>query len=367
MEPRKLDLLIATFPYSGNGGIHSQAEKVSEWVYRTVDKATRDPRIERVSTAAFSDTPITMTRNHAVQTARKGGIDLLLMVDSDMWPDKRLAEGDPTAKAFWDTSFDLLYEHWEKGPLVIGAPYCGPPPRELAYVFQWANWESDQPNDNARLEMYQREQAALMTGIGECAALPTGLILFDVRAFELTTPEAKNEGLVERMLRPVQARIERGERLRVEEVENLLQRTILEKEAAEQSWFYYEWTDRYQTHKGSTEDVTATRDISLLGFAQYGYNPLRVNWDAWAGHFKVKCVDKPSLVTATEIGKKYLRAARKPPEESARRLCFTSKIAGEIDWSQALRPTFPGNDEDLQSEQISGQQQSQVEEAASVA
>jgi hypothetical protein len=47
-----------------------------------------------------------------------------------------------------------------------------------------------------------------------------------------------------------------------------------------------------------------TRDLSLVGTQKLGYNPVYCNWDAWAGHWKPKCVGKPQVVAAKDISNK---------------------------------------------------------------
>lgn len=319
MTPRKLNILLATFPYAGNGGISSQADEVCDWVTETVLKAAKDDRIGWCKKEKFSDTPICMTRNKAVVFARECGADILVMVDSDQWPDFRLGR-DPDAKPFFDTSFDFLYKHYDRGPVVIGAPYCGPCPDECVYTFRWASNESDTPNPGIHLEMYDRDTAATMAGIQHCAALPTGLIMFDMRAFELTEPKAKQAGLIDRLMAPIETQLDDGVPLTVERMREYTQRCLDAKQNAEQSWFYYEWTDQYQQQKASTEDVTATRDIASHGLLELGYNPLRCNWDAWAGHWKVKCVDKPIRLTSDDVNAKLIRAATEGKARNLRRV-----------------------------------------------
>jgi hypothetical protein len=308
MTPRKLNVLLVTFPYAGNGGISSQSDEVCDWVTRTMLKAGKDERIGWCKKTKISDTPITMTRNRAVVGARECGADVLVMVDSDQWPDYRIGR-DPDAKPFFDTSFDFLYNHYDRGPVVIGAPYCGPPPNECVYVFEWSGNESDCPDPGMKLQMISRNDASRMSGIQHCAALPTGLIMFDMRAFELTEPKKKQETLMKRLMAPIEGQYMGGRPMTLDQVREFAQRCLDAKQQSEQSWFYYEWTDQYQQAKASTEDVTATRDISSHGTLELGYNPLRVNWDAWAGHWKVKCVDKPSRLTAENANAKLIRAA----------------------------------------------------------
>lgn len=259
---QKFNVGICTFSYGGNGGISSEVPDIREWMVPLVHNAGQDERIGSVRVWNLSDTPITMTRNRAVLQAREAGIDVLVMVDSDMKPD--ILAGDPDAKPFFTSSFDFLVNHYHKGPCVIGAPYCGPPPVECVYVFRWQNMQSVHPNPDFQLEMYDRHTAAKMAGIQECAALPTGLIMYDMRAFALTEP----------------------------------------KEETDKPWFYYEWKDKFAADKASTEDVTMTRDLSLVGSQRLGYNPVYCNWDAWAGHWKPKCVGKPQFISPSHVSSK---------------------------------------------------------------
>lgn len=260
MTPSTASVFFAFFPYGGNGATSAEHPCLRAWFANTLLKCKRDPRIGNVFMEDLSDTPITMTRNRAVAQAKKVGADFLVMCDSDQYPDYELGLGDPHARPFWDTSFDFAYERKRRGlATVVGAPYCGPPPRENVYVFRWAAWQSEHPNVDFRLESYAREEAAGLAGIHPAAALPTGLILFDLAVFDLVKPP----------------------------------------------YFYYEYTDETESEKASTEDVTATRDLSLAGQELWGYSPIFCNWDAWAGHHKPKCVGKPRLVSADNVNEKY--------------------------------------------------------------
>lgn len=265
---QKFHVGFCTFSYGGNGGISSEVPDIRQWMTPLVAEVQRDPRVSGVKIWNLADTPITMTRNRSVLMAREYGCDVLVMIDSDMWPD--LYSGQPDAKPFFHSSFDFLVDHYAKGPVVIGAPYCGPPPVECVYVFRWQAQQSEHANPDFQLEMYDRDTAAKMAGIQECAALPTGLIMYDMRAFEITEPKA----------------------------------------ASDKPWFYYEWTDKYACHKASTEDVTMTRDLSLSGSRVLGYNPVFCNWDAWAGHWKPKCVGKPTVIAAKDISEKLVQYAK---------------------------------------------------------
>lgn len=269
MIPRKLKFFFAFFPYGGNGASASEHPAIRSWFARTLRDLSQDERVAAVEWWDFNDTPITMTRNAAVLNARKRGADVLVMVDSDQHPDYQVEIGDATAKPFISTSFDKLYEHWERGPLVIFAPYCGAPlAEENVFVFRWKNRISDNPDADWSLEPYTRFEAMQKVGFEEVGAGPTGLIMCDLRIFDILEPENENES----------------------------------------PWFYYEWRDKYKAEKISTEDCTFTRDVGLIGSAKLGYNPLLCNWDAWAGHYKPKCVSKPKVHTADKIAKKHARA-----------------------------------------------------------
>ena len=134
---QKFNVGFVTFSYGGNGGISSEVPNIREWMVPLVTNASKDPRIGQIRVWNLADTPITMTRNRAVIQARETGVDVLVMIDSDMFPD--MQAGQPDAKPFFESSFDFLVNHYPNGPVVIGAPYCGPPPVECVYVFRWQN------------------------------------------------------------------------------------------------------------------------------------------------------------------------------------------------------------------------------------
>lgn len=246
---KKFNLFIARFPYG-----RREDPDVTDWLVSTVLKAKADPRIGDVKQKYFDDTPVTMTRNLAVELARREKSDFLLMLDSDMSFDCEL-ESDSRARPFWDTAFDFAVNHYEKGPCVVGAPYCGPPPHERVYVFRWALRESGIDETLPRLEAFGREEAAQRTGFEEVAALPTGLILYDLRAFDkIETP-----------------------------------------------YFYYSYVDQTESKKMGTEDILNTRNLSLNGVPQY------VNWYAWAGHWKMKKVRKPVVIAKEDVADIFKR------------------------------------------------------------
>jgi len=311
--------MFATFPYGGNGGAPSTFPETVEWIARTAAKAKSDERVQAVFGYQAADTPITMTRNAAVVEARKRGVDVIVMVDSDVYPDYELDHHhDKSQVPFWDAAFNFLYEHWHKGPVVIGAPYCGPPPFENVYVFDWQSFRNDDPSLNFKLGPYTREHAAQMAGIQPCGALPTGLIMFDVRAFDLTEPDPGDFTVrMERWLADFQ-----GQTLSSGMIAQISQRCATERFAAEHSWFYYEYerdpaTGKcFQDRKASTEDVTATRDIGLVGQLKLGYNPIHCAWSSWAGHVKPITVGKPIVMRHDDVAQVYRRAVENGVESN---------------------------------------------------
>lgn len=247
-------LLMYRFPYGGR-----EDSTCVDWLMHTYHKAKLDKRFSEVRSPKLNDTPITMTRNAALLTARKLGYDFVLMVDSDMSPDHELLEGDPTAKPFFDVACDELLGR--PRPAIIAAPYVGPPPHENIYVFQWANKGNTLDVKAARpsLDQFSREQASMMAGVQKVGALPTGLMMIDLR--------------------------------------------VLDKHPHPYTYYEYEGGGDecpacHQRERGpeakkiSTEDVTFSRDIGLRGF------DVLCAWDSWAGHNKVYTARKPRPYTA---------------------------------------------------------------------
>ncbi len=241
----KRSLLICTFNYGGHAD-----QSVIDYLLDLQTESDQHPAFgkERTFRLNFNTTPLDMARNRAVVNAEANNVDYLMMIDSDMFPDLHIDPSGkpikevPNAKPFFTSSINWMMDNPE--PTVVAAPYCGPPPVENCYVFRWGAKQSHCPPPNFRVEQYGREEAAGMTGITEVAALPTGVMLIDMRVFK--------------------------------------------------NWshprFYYEFTDKRCIDKASTEDVTFSRDMLALGFKCY------CNWDAWAGHNKTKVVGKPLIV-----------------------------------------------------------------------
>lgn len=278
----KLDVFVGIPSYGGNGGISSEHPDIREWMVDLMLKLKDDPRIGRVVTRTMSDTPVTMVRNKFVSMARAAQCHLLLMADSDQSPNKH--KGESWFKPFWDAAFEEIYSHYGKGPLVIGAPYCGPPDGgENVYVFYWNNTGSRGHETAFQLEQYPRMVAAKMSGIQECAALPTGMILYDLRCFDLIEPSKLSKDEVLDQFK--EGRLSKAQAL----------------SALSEGFFHYEWKNGYADEKASTEDVQNTRDISLAGQLKLGYNPVRCAWDSWVGHHKPWNVGKPAFYDQKDV------------------------------------------------------------------
>lgn len=241
----RVKVMVAWFPYG-----HVIDDRAAAYVASLTPRLMKDSRIETYALWSEADTPITMTRNKCLTDAETWGADFVLMLDSDNIPDCDVGR-DPLAKPFWESSFDFMMDMEMRRkldpqtdpslPCVIAAPYSGPPPHEITYIFDWVNHQNAAANPDFALEMVPRHEAALRRGIQRAAALPTGVMLIDMRA-------------VKRLAHPR---------------------------------FYYEWKDHTQSQKASTEDVTFSRDLTYAGI------PIYCNWDAWAAHIKQKVVGRP--------------------------------------------------------------------------
>lgn len=297
-------ILFCRFP-----GASHEYFKCTGWIAKTVLKMSKDPRISHVEPYVVVDTPITMSRNRAVRYALERKYDYILMVDSDMHPDLYVENGAP---AFWDVAWDFMMKRreeevrWEEdlekiessegdvypsrdqairtckkgmAPATIAAPYCGPPPHENVFVFEWKGFNTGDPKPHPfKLDQLTREQVVDRTGIQEVPALPTGVILYDSRVFE-TLPHP---------------------------------------------WFDYEYKDEYETEKVTTEDVYQTRNAAMMGMPQF------VTWDCWAGHVKIKVVGKPVALTCDAVNKQ-LADAILGGKRSDQKLVFKPLFRSDLD------------------------------------
>lgn len=287
-----LNVFVGFPSYGGNGGIASEHPHVREWWAETLLKMKSDPRVGEVVAETISDTPITMVRNKFVRRAQEEGCHVLMMVDSDQSPNKY--KGESWFKPFWDEAFNTIYDGFTKykAGLCVGAPYCGPPPFENIYVFQFDNDRVQGDETVIRLNQFSRAEASKMSGISEVAALPTGLIMFDMRLFDMVKPTGMTP----------------------DQILELYKAGLMDKATAladlKGSWFHYEYTDSFQSEKASTEDVVATRDLAFAIQEICGYNPLRCAWDSWIGHWKPWNVGRPQLFQVEQIAPSYRRAVQ---------------------------------------------------------
>jgi hypothetical protein len=294
MQKAKLKIFFAQLCYSGNGGVATVLPDYVPWFAKVYKQLSADPRIEQVAIKQFGDIPLDVERNRIVFDAKQGGFDVIVMLDSDNVPDLYLGHRKE-AKSFIETSFNFLYEREVRGlPTVVCAPYCGPPPHpnkggaENVYVFFASHDEGDDSNPDfvgrIKFEAYSREHAAIMRGIQPCAAGPTGCIMYSTSAFDLMPVHSKTKDEI---------------------LDELLEGKISKDRAKQlidmESWFYYETGNGLRTTKVSTEDVTNTREIQMAGIQKHGEPVVFCNWDAWAGHFKPKCVGAPSLLRIENV------------------------------------------------------------------
>ena len=66
MTPAKLDVLIATFAYSSNGGYRSAAVELIPWFAPLYHRMCGDERIGAIILMQPGDVPLTMERNKVV-------------------------------------------------------------------------------------------------------------------------------------------------------------------------------------------------------------------------------------------------------------------------------------------------------------
>lgn len=328
MTRPKIKLFIAIFAYGGNGGIASTSPQLAVWLAQLNAQLAKDDRVEGVGIKIISDTPITMTRNQAVGIAQQGGFDMVLMLDSDNQPDGYLG-ADPDSKPFWDVAFEFAYERLTKGvPTVIAAPYCGPPQHpvhrtegEVPYLFEWLNDSSEEGRPGYQLHRMNRNEAAKIRGIYPVAALPTGVCLFTTNAFE----------------------------------------------PLKKPYFYYEFNDDH-TEKASTEDVVATRNISLAWMEKLGEPVIFAACDSWALHYKTKAVGRPVLMPVSAVSEDLRRIVtdNHKPDEPVRFVNFAKHVPERVvqeaaSQAQAMpEPQHPDNEPFIMQRLINGRKVTSV-------
>lgn len=252
--PDLLKLCIYRFPF----GWQEHTNCVN-WFANTCHRMSHHPRVNELLTEAINDTPVDMSRNRALRHALDNNVDFAIFVDADMYPDYEQSNPElaPDALPFFPHALDFAIDH--KTPCCVGAPYCSQPPEEMVLVMRWRQQETHDPDGQIKMDKYTREETIGLTGFEQVAALPTGLLLIDMRAIREMPPP----------------------------------------------WFSYQFTDPERTKKASTEDVVFTRDLSLCGVPQY------VFWNAWAGHWKAKLVTKPIGIVYESIPGRIVQSVRR--------------------------------------------------------
>lgn len=245
MQERKLSMMLARFPY---GGV--ERAEIADWLAQASAWANSHPQIERFLLWHIDDTPTPMCRNRAVRTAIDERVDVLVMLDADMIPDI-----DPK-HPFLPSAFKHLLGRFDYAPTLVAAPYCMANERPAV-----GRWRSKHDGAPFRADMFTREEAAQATGIQPAALLPTGLLMIDMRVFTGW----------------------KGVKLPI-------------------PWFAYEWTTPEQTHKGSTEDIVFSRNVSML-FANEGVETNFADWDSWAWHVKSVPIGKPYDLSVLDVSR----------------------------------------------------------------
>jgi hypothetical protein len=149
--------------------------------------------------SVYSDTPITMTRNRAVEDAKAGRLRFPVDARQRQRAGRLLESGRSQLgrrEAVLGNVVRLRLSPADLHgiPTVIVAPYCGPPPHPIAkpgwidggevpYLFEWSNNESDNPHAHQKLSMLTRNEAARLSGIHPIAAAPTGVSLWALKVF----------------------------------------------------------------------------------------------------------------------------------------------------------------------------------------
>lgn len=255
-------VMLARFP-----GDFKEHPESSNYILKTYKKCLEDPRIEEVLNWHRSDTPITMTRNLCLEHAQQLGMDFVLMIDNDMKPD----QDNPGCKPFWDSAFDFCFDR--KSPAIVAAPYVGPGTyHNNVYAFHWESLTN--AHFPIGMRQFTRFEAMQRSGIEKVGAMPTGLMLIDMR-------------ILSKMRKP---------------------------------YFEYDWMGDGpccdhcgqpkpgpRAVKASTEDCFFTREITLGCFDDPDAGVF-CNWDAWAYHIKLCELGKPEELTIDMVNKRFVDA-----------------------------------------------------------
>lgn len=349
-----VDVLICCLAYGGNGGVATLIPEIAFWLVKLRGVLASDPRIGRVELKKYGDVPLTMERNRMVRDAINGGYDIVLMLDSDNAPDLYLGKRH-WAKPFWETSFEFAFERLLRGvPTVVAAPYCGPNPHPAhggqsnVYVFYAESFSTNPQNPGFHVESYSRDHAAQLRGIQEIFAGPTGVILYTTSAFELMVFD-------KRPTVQILADYKSG----------ILTAEQCERAIKSQSYFFYEFTDGWQTAKASTEDVTNTREIGMAGQYKHGEPIVFCNWDAWAGHNKPEMIGMPEPIRMEQVSRVYQEAVFSglKVDECIAEVDFLGERKGTPEeYEKSASKVFADESDDLDQETLDRRDMDQVDD-----
>jgi hypothetical protein len=306
--PDKVSILIARLSYDGR-----ERMEVANWLVQTALELDKHPRVEDVfHTNVVNHYPTTRARNAVIKLCLARRIDFAVMIDDDMIPDihspQRAAQFDfirphRDQTNFFPSALDFALRH--PGPCVVAAPYCAGPPNERVLVSRFREKEADHPDGAAgsslQLECFTRDEAAERTGFEMVSALPTGLVLIDMRAISPVGPLNK-------------------------------------------PWFTYEFKDAEESDLASTEDTVFSRNLCYLGVPQY------VAWGSWAGHVKNRIVSRPrrypvdgvpkqvEAALRERVAREYEEAAARAAQDNPAALRFLAKINAQEEDDTPLMP-----------------------------
>jgi hypothetical protein len=251
--PTKVKMLVNVFTYAKQIGADAFSYCCG------VGPALKNhERADDISVSYTHGYPTDKMRNAVVKEARAHGHDFVLMIDDDQVPDIGIRDYPERSDMvpFLPSALDVALAH--DGPCLVGAPYCSTPPLQQVLVMKNREYVPGLLDGmGLKIDKYTRDEAALMTGIQRVAALPTGMLLVDLRALDVLPPP----------------------------------------------WFSYEFDDApFNTSLASTEDIVFTRNLDWLGVKQY------CHWSAWAGHAKHYTTGIPTAAPVVDIPKSIYRA-----------------------------------------------------------
>lgn len=262
--PEKINLLVNVFTYAKQIGADafSYCCGISH-----PDSLGKHERIENVRISYTHGYPTDKVRNAVVKEARQHGHDFVLMIDDDQCPDIGLSECQERTDIvpFLPSAIDFALAH--DGPCLVGAPYCGSPPLQDVMVMKHREYIPGlRDGMGLKIDKYTRLEAAWQTGIKRVAALPTGMLLVDLRVADVLPPP----------------------------------------------WFSYEYEDPpFNTSLASTEDIVFTRNLDWCGVKQY------CHWSAWAGHDKRFRTGIPTIAPVIDIPQSIFNKWSTAPEGRA--------------------------------------------------